>query len=183
MDAGEGHEGAGRSVGYFREAIEQDEVVEGATHRADERSASDIRVPVEALALEPGEVPRDLTGRERVWHSTFEEVRGWVAESPVAHKEAENRDVSRRKAATSTAVDSPFVEETAATTSPRPTVPTPREEPATQDLRLEIGTISVTVEEPHGEISRTSRRTEVPEKKSARTGERSRLSRHYVRIR
>lgn len=136
----------------------------------------------EAPASLPGEDPWDPAGRERVWRSAFEEVRGWVAGSPVADDEgAENRDAGR--AVASVDADLPFVEERVATAIPDPAGPPTRDELETQDLRLEIGTISVTVEEPQRESPRSSRRTEVQEKEPAGKGERSRLSRHYVRVR
>lgn len=183
-DAVEGEAGVRRPGVSDRGALELYETVEGATHRADEFSPSGAGASGEAPASLPDEDPWDPAGRERVWRSTFEEVRGWVAGSPEADDEgAENRDVSRARAATSVNADLPFVEERAATARSEPDVSPPREEPETQDLRLEIGTISVTVEEAQREIPRSSRRTEVQEKKPAGKGERSRLSRHYVRVR
>jgi hypothetical protein len=178
VDVVEGRKGADQPVDSFREVLEQDEPVEAATRRADERSPSDTGASGEAPSFEPREEPRDRGGREQVWRSTFEEVRGWVAESPVAD-DGGTEDVSRATAS----VAAPFVEERVATPRPGPVVIPPREEPQTRDLRLEIGTISVTVEEPRGETPGTSRRAEVPERKPAGGGERSRLSRHYVRVR
>lgn len=177
VDAVEAHKGVEWPVSSIREVLELDETVEGATHRPDERSPSDVGVPGEAPASLPHEEPRDRGGRELAWRSTFEEVRGWVAESG----DGEAEDVSR--AATSVDADVAFVEGRRATSPPGPVVTSsPREEPGTRDLRLEIGTISVTVEEPRREVPEIRRRAEVPEKKPAGRGERSRLSRHYVRV-
>jgi hypothetical protein len=184
VDAVEGETGARRPGLSERGALELYETVEGATHRADEFSPSDAGASAEAPASLPDEETWDPVGRERVWRSTFEEVRGWVAGSPVADDEAaEIRDVSRARATASVDAGLPFVEERAATARPVPDVLPPREEPETQDLRLEIGTISVTVEEPQREIPRPNLRTEVQEKKPAGEGERSRLGRHYIRVR
>ncbi len=167
--------GAGRPVVFVRKALERDEIIEGTTHRAGERSLG---------AKASGEEPQDRTSREQVWQNTLREARGWVAGSPVADdEEAENRDVSRARGTPSINTDSLFVEERVAPSHPKSTAPSPREEPATQDLRLEIGTISVTVEEPQKEIPKSSRRTGTAEKKTAVNNERSRLSRHYVRVR
>jgi hypothetical protein len=179
VDVVEGRKDADQPIDYFREVLEQDESVEAATRRTDERFLSDTGASEEAPASLPDKEPRDRGDRERVWQSTFEEVRGWVAESPVAD-DGGTDDVSRARAATLVAAT--FVEERVAATRPGPVVTPPREEPQTQDLRLEIGTISVTVEEPRGVIPGTNRRAEVPQRKPA-GGERSRLSRHYVRVR
>jgi hypothetical protein len=161
-----------------------EEAVKGATLRADERSSSSIEVSRDALALRPGGEPRDQASRERAWQETLREVREWVTGSPVAGDEdAENRVVSRARGTTGITTDSPFVEERGAASHPKPAAPSPREEPEAQDLRLEIGTISVTVEEPQKEIPESDRRTKTTEKKSAGNSERSRLSRHYVRVR
>jgi hypothetical protein len=157
-----------------------EEVGEGATLRADERSSASLEASGEALAFSPGEEPQDRTSPQRVWQNTLKEVREWVTGSPMAGDEdAENRDVSRARGTTG----SPFVEERGAAPHPKPTAPSPREEPEAQDLRLEIGTISVTVEEPQKEIPESDRRTKSAEKKSASNSERSRLSRHYLRVR
>ncbi len=167
-----------------REALEHDETIGGATHRADERSFLGVKTSEEALAFAPGEGSRDPISQERVWQNTLKEVREWVTGSPVADdEEAENRDVSRTKDTININADSLFVEERVAASYPKPTAPSPHEELATQDLRIEIGTISVTVEEPQKQIPKSSRRTETAEKKSAGNSERSRLSRHYVRVR
>lgn len=162
-----------------------EEAVEGATVRANELSSPSTEASGEALAFRPGEEPQDWTSRERVWQDTLREVRGWVAGSPMADdEEAENRDVSRAGGTTGMTADSPFVEGRGAASHPQPTAPSsPREEPEAQDLRLEIGTISVTVEEPQKEIPKSNRRTKTAEKKAAGNSERSRLSRHYVRVR
>lgn len=154
-----------------------EEAVEGATLRADERSLPG--------AGSSGEEPQDRTSRERVWRDTLGEVRGWVAGSPMADdEEAENRDVSGARGATGMTTDSPFVEGRGAASHPKPTAPSsPREEPEAQDLRLEIGTISVTVEAPQKEVPKSNRRTKTAEKKSGGNSERSRLSRRYVRVR
>ena len=174
VDAVEAHKGADHPVDSSREVLEQDETVEGATYQADERSASDIGASGEAPAFDLGEKPR-----ERVWRSTFEEVRGWVAESQVVDDGRAQQDVSWAV----TSVAAPFVEGRGATARPGSVVTSPREEPETRDLRLEIGTISVTVEEPRGEVPERNQRAEGPERKPAGSGERSRLSRHYVRVR
>jgi hypothetical protein len=158
-----------------------EEAVEGATLRADERSSPSIEASREVLAFRPGEEPQDQTSPQRVWQNTLREVREWVTGSPMADDEdAENRDVSRARGTTGITTDSPFVEERGAASHPKPTAPSPRE---AQDLRLEIGTISVTVEEPQKEIPESDRRTKTAEKKAAGHSERSRLSRHYVRVR
>ena len=148
-----------------------EEALEGATLRADERSSPSIEASREALTFRPGE-------------NTLREVREWVTGSPVpGDEDAENRDVSRARGTAGITTDSPFVEERGAASHPKPTAPSPREEPEAQDLRLEIGTISVTVEDPQKEIPESNRRTKTAEKKPAGHGERSRLSRHYVRVR
>ena len=177
-DAIEAHEGAERPVGSAREVHELDETVEGATYRVDEPSPSDMGAPGEAPVSLPREEPKDRGGRELVWQSAFEEVRGWVAESPVVDEGRVQQDVGRAKAVTSVQTGAPFVE-----TTVRPRAASRREEPETRGLRLEIGTISVTVEEPRGEVPGPARRAEVPERKPVGSGERSRLSRHYVRAR
>jgi hypothetical protein len=156
----------------IRESSE--DAVEGATLRADERSLPG--------AGSSGEEPQDRTSLERVWRDTLRETREWVTGSPMA--DDENRDVSGARGATGMTIDSPFVEGRGAASNPKPTGPSsPREEPEAQDLRLEIGTISVTVEAPQKEVPKSDRRTKTAEKKSAGNSERSRLSRHYVRVR
>jgi hypothetical protein len=181
----ESYAGAGRPGAFGREAREQDETIEGTTHRADQPLSPSAEAAGETLAFEPGREPQDQTSRERVWQNTFREVREWVAGSPVADdKETENQGVSRARDTTTINTDSPSVEERVATSYPRATASSPREEPEARDLRLEIGTISVTVEAPQKEFpKKDSQRTETAEKKPARDNERSRLSRHYVRIR
>lgn len=174
-DAVEGSTDTNRPGVSGREMLERDETIEGEIHRADERSSLGARASEEE--------PQARTTRERVWQNTLREVRGWVAESSVAHDEEGNRSVSRAMNATSIDTNASFVEEGVAASHPKPIAPSPREEAATQDLRLEIGTISVTVEEPQKELPRSSQRTETAEKKSAGNSERSRLSRHYVRVR
>ena len=168
-----------------RGTLERGEAIEGATFRAEERSSPGVGPTGKALTVEPGAEPQDRIGLERVWQNTLREVREWVAVSPVADdEETENRGVSRARDTTSMHADSHFVEERVAASYPRPIAPSPREEAEAQDLRLEIGIISVTVEEPQEEIPKKgSRRTETAEKKSANNGERSRLSRHYLRVR
>jgi hypothetical protein len=175
LDAGEAHNGAEWPVGSIREVLERDQTA--ATLRADERSPSIDGASGEAPASLPREEPQDRGGRELVWQNAFEEVRGWVAGSPVADEGRAQEDVSRAMASKSVNAGAPFFE-----TTVRPGPASPREEPQTRDLRLEIGTISVTVE-PRGEVPGPNQRVETPERKPAGGSERSRLSRHYVRVR
>jgi hypothetical protein len=147
--------------------------IEPAAFRENEHSAE------QALPPKPDEESRGQA--KNIWQGTLQEVREWVTETPVANEmEVEGKGATRDTRSS----DSPLVErERIAASYSGPNVLSPREEPETRDLHLEIGTISVTVEEPQGETKSRNSSKHVPaaEKKPARGSERSRLSRYYIR--
>jgi len=164
------------AIGELKGDVGQSEVL---GREARELSSPGVGSSEEVL----GEESQARASQEQIWQNTLKKAREWVAGSTAADdEEAGSGDANPTRDPTSIDADPRLVEERVVVSNPTPTQPSPLEEPEARDLHLEIGTISVTVEAPQQEASRGSRRTESAEINPARNSERSRLSRHYVRV-
>ncbi len=122
--------------------------------------------------------------REQTWRTTFEEIREWVAETPVEGIEGiHNRNTVKIIDVEREAPPLPDQGLTSAASQPRPIEPRQRKEPEVQDFHLSIGTINLTIEEPQKEIQRSEPLQTRRSRESIKENNSSSLDRHYIRIR
>lgn len=140
---------------------------------------------VKNISTEDSTISNDQLTRERIWKTTFKEIREWVAETPDKDiAETHERDTLKTIDAKGIMGESPsLTDQRLLSPIPEPGQREKQEEKTEiQDFHLSIGTISLTIEEPQKEIQSYKpvqmRRDERPNKENSF----SRLSRHYIRI-